>query len=122
MRLPIKVALNYPERLKATFERLEFSKLNSLTFAKPDTRLFRNLELAFEAMRRAGNVPCILNAANEIVVAAFLKGKVGFLEMSDIMEQVIEKIPYIAQPSYDDYVLCNQETRLLTSQLIKTSK
>ena len=122
MRLPIQYALTYPERLQANFERLDFSKLNSLTFEQPDTLRFRNLELAFEAMRRAGNVPCILNAANEIVVAAFLKGKVGFLEMSDIMEQVIEKIPYIAQPSYDDYVLCNQETRLLTSQLIKTSK
>lgn len=119
MRLPIEYALTFPERLHTSFERLDFSKLSELTFEQPDLKRFRNLALAYKAMEEGGNMPCVLNAANEVVVASFLKGEIGFLEMSDLIEEVMSHSTYIKKPSYEDYVLCDSETRLLTTQLIK---
>jgi len=112
MRLPIQFAMSYPERLKSDFPRFDFANYPSLTFEKPDTETFRNLALAFEALNRAGNMPCVLNAANEVAVAEFLKDKVGFLEMSDIVEKCLEKMDFIKSPGYEDYVNTDKETRI----------
>ena len=112
MRLPIQFAMSYPERLKSDFPRFDFTNYPSLTFEKPDTETFRNLALAFEALNRAGNMPCVLNAANEVAVAEFLKDKVGFLEMSDIVEKCLEKMDFIKSPGYEDYVNTDKETRI----------
>jgi 1-deoxy-D-xylulose-5-phosphate reductoisomerase len=118
MRLPIQFAMSYPHRLPADFPRFDFTNYPSLTFEKPDTETFRNLALAFEALHRGGNMPCVLNAANEIAVDAFLKDKVGFLEMSEIVEQCLAKMDYIASPQYDDYVGTDRETRIKALELI----
>ncbi|MDH4058855.1 MAG: 1-deoxy-D-xylulose-5-phosphate reductoisomerase, partial [Cyclobacteriaceae bacterium] len=98
MRLPIQFALTYPNRLKTDFERFDFSQYGSLTFEKPDTKTFRNLALSFEALRRGGNMPCVLNAANEVAVAEFLSDKIGFLAMSDIVEKCLDKMDFIKNP------------------------
>jgi 1-deoxy-D-xylulose-5-phosphate reductoisomerase len=119
MRLPIQFAMTYPNRLASDFERFDFAKYPALTFEKPDTETFRNLALSFEALRRAGNMPCVLNAANEVAVAEFLKDRLGFLEMSDIVEQCLAKIAYIANPTYDDYVETDRQTRQTAFELIK---
>ena len=119
MRLPIQYALSYPKRLQSDFPRIDFFKTNSLTFEEPDMTRFRNLSLAYRAMDKGGNMPCILNAANEIVVKAFLQDKVGFLEMSDIIEQAMERVQYIATPTYEDYVETDKQTRRLTEELLK---
>lgn len=111
MKLPIQYALGYPKRLKSDFPRLNFFEYPTLTFEKPDTETFRNLALAYEALKKGGNAPCILNAANEIAVQEFLCDKVSFLEISEIIEDCMAKVPYIARPSYDDYVLTDNETR-----------
>lgn len=111
MRLPIQFALAYPNRLKSDFPRFDFTNYPTLTFEKPDTETFRNLALAFEALKRAGNMPCVLNAANEVAVAEFLKDRIGFLEMSDIVEKCLEKVSYIKSPAYDDYVNTDKEAR-----------
>lgn len=118
MRLPIQYAFSYPFRLKSNFERLDFFKLGTMTFEKPDMENFRNLAFAFEAVQTGGNMACILNAANEIVVEAFLKEKIGFLEMSDIIEKTMQKASFLKQPTYDDYVESNVEARVLASELI----
>jgi 1-deoxy-D-xylulose-5-phosphate reductoisomerase len=120
MRLPIQYALTYPDRLPADFPRFDFSQYPSLTFEKPDTETFRNLALAFEAIDKGGNMPCILNAANEIAVAEFLKENIGFLEMSDIIETCMQKISFIKNPTFEDYVNTDKETRIKALQL--TSK
>jgi len=119
MRLPIQFALGYPERLKAEFPRFSFASYPSLTFEPPDTETFRNLALAFAAMERGGNMPCVLNAANEVAVEEFLKDKIGFLQMSEVVEQCLDKISYIAAPGLDDYVLTDQETRRKARALVK---
>ena len=119
MRLPIQYALGYPRRYKSNFERLDFAKYPSLTFEKPDTSNFRNLSIAYKALQDGGNKPCILNAANEIVVEAFLQDKVGFLEMSDIIEQTLDKIPFIREPNYDTYRLSNDEAIKYSKSLIR---
>lgn len=111
MRLPIQYAFAYPNRLKSNFERLDIFKLGTMTFEEPDMDRFRNLAFAFEAANTGGNMPCIVNAANEIVVDAFLKEKIGFLEMSDIIEKTMQKASFIEKPTYDDYVLSNTEAR-----------
>ena len=98
MRLPIQYAFSYPERVKSSFERLDFARITDLTFEQPDTKRFRNLALAYEALYRAGNMPCIVNAANEVVVDAFLKDKISFLGMSDVIEQTMGKVAYITGP------------------------
>lgn len=114
MKLPIQYAFTYPDRLKTDFERLDFLKFNQFTFEKPDTARFRNLALAYHAMEKGGNLPCILNAANEMVVDAFLKNKIGFLQMSDIIENIMNKIAFIQKPLYEDYVATDAETRIIT--------
>ena len=118
MRLPIQFALSYPNRLKSDFPRFDFTNYPTLTFEKPDTETFRNLALAFEALDRAGNMPCVLNAANEVAVAEFLKDRIGFLEMSDIVEKCLEKMHYIKSPVYDDYVNTDKETRIKAFELV----
>ena len=119
MKLPIQYALAFPHRIQNDFKRFEFKNFPSLTFEVADTKTFRNLALAKEAMLKGGNAPCVLNAANEVVVDAFLKNKVGFLEMSDIIESCLEKVSFIEKPTLHDYVLCNTETRNLASSFIK---
>lgn len=119
MRLPIQFALSYPDRLKSDFPRFDFANYPALTFEKPDMETFRNLALAFEALQRGGNMPCVLNAANEIAVAEFLNDKVGFMQMSDIVEQCLAKTEYIKSPSYEDYVNTDKETRIRALELIK---
>jgi 1-deoxy-D-xylulose-5-phosphate reductoisomerase len=113
MRLPIQFALSFPERLKANFPRFDFTKYPSLTFEQPDTETFVNLQLAYQALAKGGNMPCIINAANEIAVAAFLRDQIGFLEISDLITNCMAKVAYIANPTYEDYVHTNQETREL---------
>lgn len=118
MRLPIQFAIAYPNRIAASFPRFDFAKYPSLTFEKPDTETFRNLALAYHALERGGNMPCVLNAANEIAVAEFLNDRVGFLQMSDIVEQCLAKIDYIQKPSYEDYVETDKATRQWASELV----
>jgi 1-deoxy-D-xylulose-5-phosphate reductoisomerase len=119
MRLPIQFALTYPSRLKSDFPRFDFAQYPNLTFEKPDLETFRNLALAFEALKKAGNTPCVLNAANEVAVAEFLKDKIGFLEMSEVVERCMTKMTYIKNPSYEDYVQTDKETRIKALELIK---
>jgi 1-deoxy-D-xylulose-5-phosphate reductoisomerase len=119
MRLPIQYALAYPQRLKSSFERLDFFKLQAMTFEKPDTCRFRNLAFAFEAARIKGNMACTMNAANEIAVAAFLQDKVGFLEMSDIIEKTMQKTSFINAPAYEDYVQTDTEARHIAREFIR---
>lgn len=118
MKLPILYALSYPERVYADFERLNFADYATLTFEKPDTDLFPNLDLAYFSMKKGGNTSCILNAANEIVVDAFLKDKVGFTQMSDLIKKSLEKISFIQKPSLEDYICTDKETRDYTKSLI----
>lgn len=118
MRLPIQYAFSYPRRLEASFPRLDFAQCTELTFEQPDTRRFRNLALAYEALHRAGNMPCIVNAANEVVVAAFLHDEISFLGMSDVIEKTMEKVPFIRKPSYEDYVATDTEARRIARELI----
>lgn len=118
MRVPIQLAFSYPERLSSSFDRLDFCQASPLTFEKPDVTRFRNLSLAFEAMRRGGNTPCVLNAANEVVNRAFLEDRVGFLQMSDLIEDALAHIPYLESPTLEDYLQTDAETRRYTSSLI----
>ena len=111
MRLPIQFALGYPNRLKSEFPRFNFANFPSLTFEQPDLETFRNLALAFEALDKGGTMPCIINAANEVAVAAFLEDKIGFLAMSDIIETCMAKVSFTQYPTYDDYVATDAETR-----------
>lgn len=119
MKLPIQYAFTYPERIKTNFPRFDFFNYPQLTFEKPDMETFSNLALAFKAMERGGNMPCVLNAANEIAVQAFLEDKIGFLQMSDIIASALDKMPMIKTPGIEDYIQCDKETRLLTTELIK---
>lgn len=118
MKLPIQFAIGFPNRLKSDFPRFDFTKYPNLTFEQPDTETFRNLQLAFEAMTKGGNSPCVLNAANEVAVAAFLEDKIGFLQMSDLIETCLSKIPFINHPGLDDYIKTDEETRKLAYTLI----
>ena len=118
MKLPIQFALAYPNRLKSDFPRFNFMDYPELTFEQPDLKTFKNLAFAFDAMDRGGNAACILNAANEVAVDAFLKDKVKFLGMSDIIESCMQKVTFVAQPSYDDYVATDEATRILAQELI----
>jgi len=118
MKLPIQYAMAFPQRLKNDFPRYHFDKPNTLTFDEPDTKTFRNLYLAIEAMRQGGNVPCVMNAANEIAVYAFLKNRIGFLDMTELIERTMERIPFIAQPSLDDYFESDGEARSFAASLI----
>ena len=118
MKLPISYAFSYPKRLTSKAPRLDFMQYSALTFEEPDMKRFRNLAFAFEAVRRGGNMPCILNAANEVVVAAFLRDEIGFLGMSDVIEKTMGKVPFIATPTYEDYVATDAEARRVASQMI----
>ena len=120
MRLSIKYAFSYPERVKSSFERLDFARITDLTFEQPDTKRFRNLALAYEALYRAGNMPCIVNAANEVVVDAFLKDKISFLGMSDVIERTMGKVAYIKEPTYEDYVATDTEARRVALSLLSS--
>ncbi len=119
MRLPIQYAMGYPHRLKSDFPRFNFIEYPELTFEKPDTNAFRNLELAFTAMKKEGNMPCIMNAANEIAVDAFLADKVGFVDMSDIIQKSMEHMPFIHHPTIDNYAETDMETRKYANSLVK---
>ena len=119
MKLPIQYAFTYPHRLKNEFKRFDFTNYPNLTFEKPDTKTFRNLAIAFEALNRGGNMPCIINAANEIAVKGFLNNNIGFLSMSDIVETCMQKISYKAQPQLDDYLNTDKETRIFAQNLIE---
>ena len=118
MKLPIQFALTYPKRLETSFERFNFLDYPNLSFEPVDTHVFRNLALAYEAMNKGGNMPCIINAANEIMVEAFLRDQVGFLQMSDIIETCMQKASFIAQPVYEDYVASDAEVRELATSLL----
>ncbi|MCH7409208.1 1-deoxy-D-xylulose-5-phosphate reductoisomerase [Belliella sp. DSM 111904] len=122
MRIPIQFALSYPERFKTDFPRFDFVQYPSLTFEKPDLETFQNLQLAFDAMKNGGNAPCVLNAANEIVVAAFLRDQVGFLEMSELIEATMSKVDFIEKPSLQDFVDTDKMARAYTNELIKRKK
>src|SRR5690606_10359115 len=113
MKLPIQYALAFPERISNSFKRFDFKDYNTLTFEAPDYKTFRNLSLAKDAMIKGGNMPCILNAANEIVVHAFLHNKVGFIEMSEIIEKVIDEVHFIENPTLQELEETDIEARKL---------
>lgn len=119
MKLPIQYALGYPERIKSDFKRFDFADYAQLTFEKPDTKTFRNLALAFKALEKGGNLSCILNAANEVAVDAFLKDQIGFLAIPDTIERVMDDATFVNNPTYDDYVTSDSEARELAGNLIK---
>ena len=118
MRLPIQCAFSYPQRIKASFDRLDFSKMTELTFEQPDMNRFRCLALAYEALNRGGNMACIVNAANEMVVSAFLHDRISFLRMSEVIELCMGKVPFIQTPTYEDYVATDAEARRIAESLI----
>lgn len=119
MKLPIQYALTFPQRIANDFPRCDFRKFNTLTFDEPDYRTFRNLTLAIEALKKGGNLPCIINAANEIAVYAFLRNRLGFLEMTDVIEKTMGKIPFIEKPAIEDYYESDGEARHYAADLIK---
>lgn len=119
MRVPIQYAFSYPLRLKSSFPRIDFNQYAQLTFEKPDTEKFRNLALAYEAIRRGGNMPCIVNAANEIVNAGFLRDQISFLGMSEVIEKTMEQASFIAKPTLEDYLVTDNEARKIASELMK---
>ncbi len=119
MKLPIQFALSYPNRLTSDFPRFDFDQYPALTFEKPDSETFRNLALAFEALAKGGNLPCVLNAANEVAVSGFLRDQIGFLEISEVVESCMAKMPYIGNPGYEDYVNTDLETRRVAKGLIE---
>lgn len=121
MRLPIQYAFSYPKRETLSGERLDFIKCNTLTFEAPDTKRFRNLAFAYEAMNRGGNMACILNAANEVVVAAFLKDQISFLGMSDVIEKTMNRVTYISNPTYHDYVETDAIARRIAAEYVINS-
>ena len=119
MRLPIQYALSFPERLASDFPRVDWTQMTQLTFEQPDLQRFPNLQLAYEAMRRAGTVPCVLNAANEVVNLAFRQNKCGFLQMSEIIAETMNKTSFIPSPTYEDYVAIDKEARIKAQELLE---
>ena len=120
MRVPIQLAFSFPERLHSDFDRLDWFTMHDLTFECPDTDRFRCLALAYESLQQGGNMPCIVNAANEIVNRAFLEGRCRFLEMADIIEQTMQRATFIKQPSYEDYLETDKEARRIAAQLLQS--
>ena len=118
MKLPIQYALGYPNRLKSEFPRFSFMDYPSLTFEEVDTETFRNLALAFQAMKKGGNMPCILNAANEVAVENFLNDRIGFNEMPELIEACMDKAHFVEKPKYEDYISSDEEARILAEELI----
>ncbi len=119
MKLPIQYALAFPQRLESNFPRYDFRKPNTLTFEEPDLRTFRNLVLATEALHKGGNMPCILNAANEVAVYAFLRNRIGFLDMTEVVEQAITKVKFIEKPTLQEYFDSDGEARTFAASLIQ---
>ena len=119
MKLPIQYALGFPKRLASNFPRYDFKKPNTLTFEEPDTKTFRNLTLATEALFKGGNLPCVLNAANEIAVFAFLRNRIGFLDMTDLVERTMHQVPFIEHPTLEEYFDSDGEARNFAASLIK---
>lgn len=122
MKLPIQYAMGYPNRMKSNFPRFDFMNYPNLSFEKPDIKTFRNLQLAFDAMAKEGNAACVLNAANEIAVASFLKEEIGFLQMSDVIEHSIANTAFVAKPTYEDYVASDLEARKICLEGIQNIK
>ncbi len=118
MRLPIQYALSYPDRFKSDFERFDFLNYPSLTFEQPDTKIFRNLALSYEAMKKGGNWPCILNAANEVAVEAFLEEKIGFHEIPDLIENTLDRSTFIKAPGLEDYFNSDLQARRVAQEQI----
>ncbi len=119
MKLPIQYALAFPQRIKNDFPRYDFKKVSTLNFEEPDYKTFRNLTLAIDAMKKGGNLPCILNAANEVAVYAFLRNRVGFLDMTDVIERTMEKVPFIEKPTLEEYFESDGEARSFAADIIK---
>lgn len=119
MKLPIQYALGFPRRLRNDFPRTDFKRIRNLTFEEPDIKTFRNLALAIEALQKGGNLPCVLNAANEIAVYAFLRNRIGFLDMTDVIEQTMQKVSFLNSPSLTDYLESDAEARHYAADLIK---
>ena len=119
MKLPIQYALGFPERLKNDFPRFNFKKYNALTFEEPDYKTFRNLDLSIQALKKGGNMPCVLNAANEIAVWAFLKNRIGFLDITAVVEKTINKITHIAAPTLNEYFETDGEARNFAASIVK---
>jgi 1-deoxy-D-xylulose-5-phosphate reductoisomerase len=118
MRLPIQYALAYPDRVTSDFPRFSFTDCNQLTFEEPDKVAFKNLALALEALRIGGNLPCVMNAANEVVVTAFLKEQIHFLGMSEVIEKTMQHMPFISCPSLSDYAETDREARVYAEILV----
>ena len=118
MRLPIQYALSFPERLASDFPRVDWTQMTNLTFEQPDLQRFPNLQLAYEAMRKGGTTPCVLNAANEVVNLAFRQDRCGFLQMSEIIAETMNRTPFIASPTYEDYVAIDKEARIKAQELL----
>lgn len=119
MKLPIQYALAFPQRIPNDFPRTDFKRIRNLSFEEPDIKTFRNLALAIEALEKGGNLPCVLNAANEIAVYAFLRNRIGFLDMTDVIEQTMQKVVYLKEPSLEDYLESDAEARHYAADLIK---
>jgi 1-deoxy-D-xylulose-5-phosphate reductoisomerase len=119
MKLPIQYALTYPNRVQNDFKRFDFTAYPNLTFEKPDLETFRNLGLAYAALKQGGNMPCIINAANEIAVAGFLTNSIGFLAMSDLIEECMQQIAFVSQPTITDYLNTDKETRIFAQNFIQ---
>lgn len=119
MKLPIQYALGFPQRIKNDFPRLNFKKFETLSFEEPDTRTFKNLALATEALFKGGNLPCVMNAANEIAVWAFLRNRIGFLDMMVVVEKSMQKVPFIEKPTLEDYLESDAEARGYAAELVK---
>jgi 1-deoxy-D-xylulose-5-phosphate reductoisomerase len=119
MKLPIQYALSFPQRIHNDFPRADFRKIKELTFEEPDLKTFRNLGLAMEALNKGGNLPCVMNAANEIAVYAFLRNRIGFLDMTDVIERTMNKVSFIKEPSLDDYFESDGEARSFAADIIK---
>jgi len=119
MKLPIQYALAFPQRIKNDFPRMDFKKITTLSFEEPDVKTFRNLALAEEALNKAGNLPCIMNAANEIAVFAFLRNRINFLDMTDVIEKAMNAVPFIEKPTLEEYFESDGEARNFAADLIK---
>ena len=118
MRIPIQFALGYPIRIKNSMPRFNFLDCSTFTFTAPDTKIFRNLALSFEALAKGGNLACVLNAANEVSVKAFLNEKISFLDIAEINEQVMEKIDFVTHPELNDYIESDKTARIFAEELI----
>ena len=119
MKLPIQYALTFPKRIKNEYPRCDFRKFNNLTFDEPDIRTFKNLGLAKEALNKGGNLPCVMNAANEIAVYAFLRNRIGFLDMTDVIENTMQKVSFINKPTLQEYYESDGEARNYAADMIK---